>query len=145
MITLKSPHSLCFLIFLILLPCILFGALAEFARDIKEIDARSSAGLSGETAETSVSDEPGGTAFFISENPPLYSQPLTQSRVQLNRLWRQFLALIICALLLKSFSKVMLLKYCLHYYFPRVFFHSLLISLLLGGRAPPRSIYQPGL
>jgi hypothetical protein len=142
MITLKSPRGLCFLILLILLPCVLFGALAEFARDIKEIDSRSSAGISGETAETAVSDESGGTALLISENLFLYSQPLTQSRVQLNKLWRQFLALIVCALLLKSFNKITLFKYYLHHYFPQLFFHSLLTSLLLGGRGPPRSVYQ---
>jgi hypothetical protein len=33
----------------------------------------------------------------------------------------------------------MLLKYYLHRYFPRKFFHGLVVSLLLGGRAPPRS------
>jgi hypothetical protein len=33
----------------------------------------------------------------------------------------------------------MLLKYSLYNYSPREFFHILVISLLLGGRAPPRS------
>jgi hypothetical protein len=110
----------------------IFGAFPEFIRDIKEADILSS-GISGE--ETS---ESGGTMPLVLESLLFYSQPPAQSRTQLHRLWRQFLLLIICGLSLKTCSKLTLRKYYLHNYFPQKFFHSLLISLLLGGRAPPR-------
>ncbi|MDR2094622.1 MAG: hypothetical protein LBP76_03785 [Treponema sp.] len=135
MVRLKCPRGLYFLLFLVLRPCVLSGALTEFVRDIKESGVLSSP-VSGEKTS-----ESGGTTPLISENPLFYSQPLTQNRAQLHRLWRQFLALIICVLLLKAYSKLTLRKYYLHNYFPREFFHSLLISLLLGGRAPPLSAY----
>jgi hypothetical protein len=135
MARLKCPRSLCFLLFLVLLPCVLSGALTEFAREIKEAGILSSAVSGGETSES------GGTTPLISENPLFYSQPLTQNRAQLHRLWRQFPALITCVLFLKACSKLTLRKYYLHNYFPQEFFHSLLISLLLGGRAPPRTAY----
>jgi uncharacterized membrane protein YraQ (UPF0718 family) len=135
MINPKGPHGLCLLLLAALLPCVLFGALAEFAGDIKRADFLSSA-LSGEE-----SSESGGTTPLVSESLLFYSQPLTQTRAQLHKLWRQFLALILCALLLKFFNKLTLRKYYLHNYFPQEFFHNLLMSLLLGGRAPPRSAY----
>jgi hypothetical protein len=39
------------------------------------------------------------------------------------------------------FNKATLLKYYLQKYFPRKFFHTLIVSLLLGGRAPPCPAY----
>jgi hypothetical protein len=131
----KSPRSLFFLLLLAVLPCVLFSTLTEFARDIKEIDFQFSTALGGETSES------GGNLLLISESLLFYSQQLTQNRVQLNKFWRQFLALVMCVPFLKNFSKISLRKYYLHHYFPLKFFHGLVLSLLLGGRAPPRPAY----
>jgi hypothetical protein len=131
MIKMESPRNLRFLL---LIPCILFIFSAEFARNVKKADFLS-ATVSGE--ETS---ESGGTALFTSENPLLCSQMLNRNKTRLNKLWRQFLSFIIFALLVKPFGKITLQKHHPHNYFLQNFFHVLLISLLLGGRAPPRSV-----
>jgi hypothetical protein len=136
MVKQKSPQSLCLLFFSFLLPCVLFSTLVEYSRDIKELNVLSSVVSEGEKNETS------GSALLISESFLFYSQPLTKTRTQFHRLWRQFLALIVLALFLKACCKNALQKYCLHHYFPREFFHGLLISFLLGGRAPPRLAWQ---
>jgi hypothetical protein len=119
------------LLLLVLLPWVLFGALVEVTGDIKKADALSSA-LSGEESSGS-----GGAVPLVLESLLYCSRPAAQNRVPQ---WRQFLALALCALLLKPLSKLRIRKYYLTY-FPQEFFHSLLISLLLGGRAPPCSAY----
>jgi UDP-N-acetylmuramyl pentapeptide phosphotransferase/UDP-N-acetylglucosamine-1-phosphate transferase len=131
MVKLKGLRCLRFLFLFALLPCVLFGALAEFTRNTPE-NTPSSAISGGETPES------GGTAFFISESLLLCGSLPAQNRVQLSRFWRQFLSFVVFGLLLKMFSKLTLRKYRLHNYFPQKFFHILVISLL-GGRAPPRS------
>jgi hypothetical protein len=125
-------HSIRFPFFF-LLPCILFGAFAEFTGEIGEINWLSSTVLEGEAPE------PGGTVPFVSENIRLYSQPLTKNRGQPGKLWKQIFSLLLFALLLKPLNKVTRGKYSFQHYFPRKFFHSLLISLILGGRAPPQT------
>jgi hypothetical protein len=104
-------------------------------RTIQEAGFRSSAVSGGETPES------GGTALLLSESLLFYSQPPVKNRGQFHKLWRQFLALIVCALFVEAFNKVTLRKYYLRHYFPKEFFHGLVVSLLLGGRAPPRSAY----
>jgi uncharacterized membrane protein YraQ (UPF0718 family) len=131
MVKLKGLRNLGFFLFFVLFPCILSSVLVEFAQDIKEFDFLSSSVSGGETSES------GGPALLISESFLFCGQPLIQTRARFNRIWRQFLCFIIFALFLKGFSKVMIGKYYLHNYFPKKFFHSLLISFLLGGRAPP--------
>jgi hypothetical protein len=131
MFTMKSPRNSRFLLLLVLIPCILFIVLAEFARDIKKTELLSSPVSGGETSES------GETALFVSESFLLCSQPLTRNKTRLNKFGRQFLSLTVFALLPKTFSKVTLRKYHLHHYFPRDFFHILVISLFLSGRAPP--------
>jgi hypothetical protein len=132
MVKAKSPWNTHFLL-LILFPCVLSGAMAEFGRDIRKIDSYSSAVSDGETSESC------GTMLLISENLLLCNQPLAQNKVRLGKFWRQLLSLIVFALFLKAFSRVTLQKYYLHNYFPQKIFHLLVLSLLLGGRAPPRS------
>jgi hypothetical protein len=135
MIRLKRPASLYVLLLLALLPWVLFNAPAEFSQGARDAGVLLSPGA-GEKAS-----ESGGPAHLVSENPLFYSQLPAQSRTPPHRLWRQLVALAVCALLLKSFSKLTLRKYCFHHYFPREFFRSLVLSLLLGGRAPPSSAY----
>jgi hypothetical protein len=126
--------SVCFLLLLVLLPCVLFNTFVEFTKDIKEMAALSSAISGGETSESS------GTTHIFSENILLCGQPLTQNRSPFNKFWRQLLSLISFALFLKTFSNVTFRKCYLHYYLPRKFFHTLVTSLLLSGRAPPRFV-----
>jgi hypothetical protein len=131
----KILRKLYILLLLALLPCVLFSALVEFTRDLQEMDVYSSAISGRQTPES------GGTVPLFSENLLLCGQPLTQNRSPLNKLWRQILSLIVFALLLKAFSKIALREYYLHNYFPRQFFHTLVTSLVLSGRAPPRAAY----
>jgi hypothetical protein len=124
---LRGAHVL---ILLVLLPCVLFGAVAELARNIQKFEASSS------TVSTGESSESGG--LFMAESL-FRGQPAGQNKTRLNKLWRQFLSFVVFALLLGAFSKLALGKYRRYNYVPRKFFHILTISLLLGGRAPPRS------
>jgi hypothetical protein len=123
------------LLLLVLLPWVLFNAPAEFAQRTKDAGV-----LFSPIADEKI-PESGGPTHLVSENPLFYSQLPAQNRTSPHRLWRQLFALIICALLIKSFSKLTLRKYYFHHYFPREFFRSLVLSLLLGGRAPPPSAY----
>jgi hypothetical protein len=134
MVKMKSLCNFRFLL-LALIPCLLFGALAAFSRNIKDIEFLSSAVSDGETTES------GGTAFFVSENLLLCGRTPAQSRTQSNRLWRQVLSFVLFVLFLMVFSSVMLREYYLHNYSARKFFHTLVNSFLLGGRAPPFSAY----
>jgi hypothetical protein len=134
MVRMKGLYNLRFLL-LALIPCLLFGALAAFSRNIKEIDFPSSAVSDGETSES------GGTAFFVSEKFLFCGRTPAQSRSHSGRLWRQVLSLIVFSLFLRVFGSVMLREYYLHNYFVRKFFHILVNSFLLGGRAPPLSAY----
>ncbi|MDR2210018.1 MAG: hypothetical protein LBO65_00920 [Spirochaetaceae bacterium] len=132
MIKLKSPHGLRFLL-LGLFPCVLFGALAEFARDVNGLEAYSAV-IAGE--ETS---DPGKT-LLVSENPLFYGQMQGGNRTLFGRFWKQFLSLAVFALI-NLLGKIPIRPYYIHYYSPQEFFHILVVSLLLGGRAPPRSVY----
>jgi hypothetical protein len=132
---LKKPDILWFVLLFVLLPCVLFSVLGEFARDTQEMKFHPSSVLGGNTSES------GETGLLVSESLLLYSCPLIQNRSQLSKLWRQFLSLVFFALILKAFSKITLRKYCLHHYCPLQFLHIFMISLLLGGRAPPSSAY----
>ncbi|MDR3174871.1 MAG: hypothetical protein LBU19_11510 [Treponema sp.] len=123
----------CLLIFSILLPCVLFSAVAELTRNIQRIELPSSTVLAEEGSE------PGG--LFIAEGP-LRSQPLSQNKTRLNKLWKYLLSLVVFASLLGAFSKAALEKNRLHNYVPRKFFRILVISLLLGGRAPPYPLFR---
>jgi hypothetical protein len=134
MVKLNSPFNIR-LLFLLLLPCVLFGSITEFTRNIKDIDFLPSVVSAEEPSES------GGIALFISESLVLCGQPLAQHRSQSNRLWKQFLSLIVFVLSLNVFNKATLLKYYLQKYSSPKFFHTLIISLLLGGRAPPRPAY----
>jgi hypothetical protein len=134
MVKSKKPGTVRILLPLVLFPCVLFGALAEFAGDIREFDFPPSAVLAGKTSES------GGTTLFISESLLFRSQMPAQNRGPSNKLWRQFFSLIVLALLLTACGRIILLKHYLHNHFPRKFFHILVISLLLGGRAPPSSV-----
>ncbi|MDR3161080.1 MAG: hypothetical protein LBU28_05635 [Spirochaetaceae bacterium] len=135
MIKLKSLSKLRFLIIFVGLPCIQFGAVPEFTRNIKERELLASTLSRGETSESS-----NGAVLLISESILLCNQPLIQHKARFNKFLRHFLPLIALAPILKAFSRVTIGKYCLHHYCPLVFLHILLLSLLLGGRAPPRSI-----
>lgn len=126
MVKTKGLYNLRFL-FLALIPCLLFGALAAFSL--------SSAVSGGGTTES------GGTAFFVSENLLLCGRTPAQSRAQSHRLWRQVLSLVLFALFLMVFSGVRLREYYLHNRVFQKFFHTLVNSFLLGGRAPPLSAY----
>jgi hypothetical protein len=131
MVKFRNLCDLRFLLLLVLLPCVLFSALAEFTRDIREIDFLSFAVSEGEASDS------GETPLLISGSFLSCIQPPAQNRGQGAKWWRQFLSLIVLALLLRAFNNIMLRKQYLHNYFPRKFFHTLVISLLLGGRAPP--------
>jgi hypothetical protein len=131
MVKFRNLCDLRLLLLLVLLPCVLFGALADFTRDIREIDLLSFAVSGGETSDS------GETALLISGSLLSCIQPQAPNRGQTAKWWRQFLSLIVLVLFLRAFNKIMLRKQYLHNYFPRKFFHTLVISLLLGGRAPP--------
>lgn len=135
MVKMKGLYNPCFFLLSALVFYILFGVPAEFSRSIKEIDFLSSSVSGGETSES------GGIALFVSENLLLCGRPLIQNRAQSNRFWRQVLSFILFVLFFNAFSGVVLREYYLHNYFSRKFFHILLNSLLLGGRAPPCPAY----
>jgi hypothetical protein len=116
------------LIFSVLLPCVLSGAVGELTRNIQRIEVPPSTVLAEEGSE------PGG--LFIAESP-FRGQPLGQNKTRLNKLWKYLLFLGVFASPLGAFSKAALGKYRLYNYVPRKFFRTLVISLLLGGRAPP--------
>jgi hypothetical protein len=130
----KSLRNVCFLLF-VLIPCVLFNASAEFSWNIKEFNLLFFAVSEGESSES------GGIALPVSEGPPVCGRTAVQKRIRFDRLWKQFLSPAVFALLLKAFDKVTIQRYYLHHYFSRDFFHLLVISLFLGGRAPPRSVY----
>jgi hypothetical protein len=134
MVKMKGLYNLCFLL-LVLIPGLLFGGFAAFSRNIKGIAFLSSAVLDGEISES------GGTVFFVSENLLAYGRTPAQGRTQSNRLWRQILSLIVFCLFTRMFSSVMLREDYLHNHSVRKFFHILVSSFLLGGRAPPFSVY----
>ncbi|MDR0400008.1 MAG: hypothetical protein LBH51_03610 [Treponema sp.] len=118
---------------LVLLPGLLSGLPAGFGRHIEKPGLLSSALPAGPPAES------GGPTLFISETFLTCGQPMNQNRA---RLWRQPLPPAVLAPLAKVFSGAALWQYRFHFYSPRLFFHILVVSLLLGGRAPPRFVEQ---
>jgi hypothetical protein len=129
MVRLKSPGAARFLLFFALLPCVLSGVPVEFGRNIEKTGLLSSFSPEEPPADSG--------ALFISGALLSYGQPLNQTRT---RLWRQSLPIAAPAPLSKAFTGAAWWKYCLRRYFPLFFMHILVISLLLGGRAPPRSV-----
>lgn len=124
----------CFL-FPVLISGVLFSAAAEFSRNIKEIDLLFSVVSEGEASGS------GGTALLVPESFLLRGQTPIQRRARPDRPWKQFLSPAVFMLFPGAFDKITMGKHCLYGHFSRVFFHLLVISLLLGGRAPPRSVY----
>jgi hypothetical protein len=117
----------------VLLSSVLSGAFAEFERDIKYIDASAST--------VSDPDASGGAALIISECYALYSRLLVETRTQINKTWRQCLSLIAFALFLKAVYKITIQDRYFRNSYRQRFSHTLVISFLLGGRAPPCSVY----
>jgi hypothetical protein len=130
MVRLKNPGGIRFLLLFALLPCVFSGIPVEFDRYLEKTGLLSSSSPEGQPAES-------GGALFISGALLSYGQPVNQTRT---RLWRQSLPLAVPAPPAKAFSGAALWKYGLRRYFPLFFIHILVISLLLGGRAPPRSV-----
>jgi hypothetical protein len=79
----------------------------------------------------------GETTRLVLENPLFYRG--LPARTPPHRPGRQPAALILRAPPLTAFSKPALRNYYLRHYIPRKFFRTLVVSLLLGGRAPPSS------
>jgi uncharacterized membrane protein YfcA len=126
-IMVKTVRGLHFCLLLVLLPCVLF--LAEFTRDVKEIRPASSVVSNPDIPVSGLGD------LFVSD--ALGQTPL-QNRT--HRLWRQCLSLVAFALFLGAVyglrvQKRLPLDYC------KKLFHILVVSLFLGGRAPPLFAY----
>jgi uncharacterized ion transporter superfamily protein YfcC len=121
---LKPPQGLRFFLLLVLLPCVLFSVI-DYSASIA-----SDPGTSGS----------GETALLVSDYYVLYNQPGTQGGTQLNKIWRQCFSFIVMALFLKTVYKIINQKHFIYNYYQN-FFHILIISLFLGGQAPPHSSY----
>jgi hypothetical protein len=124
----KTVRGLHFLFLLVLLP-VLF--LAEFTRDVKEIRPTSSVISNPDIPVSGTGD------LFVSD---VLSQLPVQTRTRTHRLWRQGLSLVVFAL-----SAGAVYGLAVHKRFPfnycQKLFHILVVSLFLGGRAPPLSAY----
>jgi hypothetical protein len=81
---------------------------------------------------------PGGDLFLtISESCILLNPVPVQQKNQNSRLWRQFVTILAAALFLKSLFRLVIQKYAYCIHDNTSFFHTLVTSLFLGGRAPP--------
>jgi hypothetical protein len=127
---LKNLRGLRFFLLLVLLPCVLFSALAGLAQSAADYSASAVSGTSGH----------GGTALPASNYYVLYSQYDTQGRTQLNKIWRQCFPFIVIALSLRASRRITNQKHFIYNYYQKLF-HILIVSFFLGGRAPPHSSY----
>jgi hypothetical protein len=123
----KTVRGLHFFLLLFLLPCVLF--LTEFTRDVKEISPVSSVISNPDIPVSGTGD------LFVSD---ALGQAPFQNRT--HRPWRQGLSFAAFALLLGAaygltVHKRLPLDYC------KKLFHILVVSLFLGGRAPPLFAY----
>ena len=78
---------------------------------------------------------------FQTEGMVICGQSVLQGRASGNRFWRYILFFVIFACFIKTADRIVLLEYYLPVNPGRRFFHNLLISFFLGGRAPPVSAY----
>ncbi|MDR2617490.1 MAG: hypothetical protein LBC62_01350 [Treponema sp.] len=79
----------------------------------------------------------GDLLLTISESCILLNQVPVQQKTQNSKLWRQFISILIAALFLQSLFRLVIQKYACCIHDKISFFHTLITSLFLGGRAPP--------
>lgn len=114
---------------LILLACLIGAGLNGYIHTAKELCSDSSGRVKTDTDDFSL--------LLLSSCAPFY-QVVAQSDDD-DKIWRTLLLLFIVFLFLSIFCKTLALKYSSCRCYKNDFIHSMLVSLLLGGRAPPIS------
>ena len=130
---LRKLRAFHILMFLLLLLSLFFAVFTELTQGKAGLFLFDYSGM--ENSESSI------IMRFQTEGMVISGQSVLQGRTGGNRLWRYILSFVIFAFFIKAFSKIMFLEYFLPGNSGWKFFHNLVISFFLGGRAPPSPAY----